>query len=53
MLFKSAPKIAAVVYVLWGLIHIAGGAAMLNASSQSADAFVQMLSGNANATLAA
>jgi hypothetical protein len=53
MLFKIAPKIAAVVYVLWGLIHIAGGAAMLNACSQGADAFVQMLSGNSSATLGA
>lgn len=43
---KHAPKIAAVAYFLWGGIHIAGGAAMLSASSDGLEAFLQMLTGN-------
>ncbi len=45
---KHAPQIAAVVYVLWGLIHIIGGAAMMSAAMQGPSTFLQMLSGNAS-----
>lgn len=45
---KNAHKIAAVVYMLWGAIHILGGAAMMSASRQGPDTFVQMLTGNAS-----
>lgn len=47
-MFKHAHKIAAVVYMLWGAIHILGGAAMMSASMQGPNIFLQMLSGNAN-----
>ncbi len=50
-MLKHAPKIAPVVYMLWGVIYILGSAAMLNASAQGPGTFVQMLSGNANAAL--
>jgi len=47
---KSA-KTAAVFYVLWGIIHIIGGAALLSASMDGADAFVKGLTGNTGAAL--
>ena len=50
-MIHKAPKIAAILYLLWGVIHIVGGAAMLNASSTGADAFLQLLTGNASAGL--
>lgn len=52
-MIHKAPKIAAILYLLWGVIHIAGGAVMLNASSTGADAFLQLLTGNASAGLIA
>jgi hypothetical protein len=44
-IMKLAPKIAAVAYFLWGLIHIAGGAAMLSASFTGPESFLEMLTG--------
>lgn len=41
---KSA-KTAAVFYVLWGIIHIIGGAVLLSTSMEGADTFVKALTG--------
>lgn len=48
---KHAPKIAAVAYLLWGLVHVAGGGAMLRAALSDPDTFLSMLTGNETAVL--
>lgn len=50
-MMKQAPRIAAVAYLLWGLVHVAGGGAMLNAALAGPDTFLPMLTGNGNAVL--
>jgi len=45
---KSATRIGAVAYILWGLVHIAGGLAMLSVSSEGPTPFLQMLTENSS-----
>jgi hypothetical protein len=51
-MIKNAHRIAALVYLLWGLVHVVGGAAMLNACSAGPENFLRMLSGDQTAVLA-
>ncbi len=39
-------KIAAIAYLLWGVIHVAGGAVMLTASLNGAQEFVRVQTGD-------
>ena len=43
-------KIAAVAYLLWGIIHVAGGALMFTASLSGPQEFVQVQTGDSELT---
>jgi hypothetical protein len=42
---RIAPKLAAVAYVLWGIVHVLGGLSLMQAAMAGSDAFLQMLTG--------
>ncbi len=44
-MLNYAHKIAAGIFVLWGLAHVAGGSLMLQAALQDAESFLNMLTG--------
>ncbi|MBX7058458.1 MAG: hypothetical protein K1X75_10375 [Leptospirales bacterium] len=45
-----AARIAALLFLIWGLLHVAGGLTMLLAANTSVDAYLQLLSDGAEAS---